>query len=257
MHAHVHAARRRPSRPARTSTGVAGPPASSSRGGERRRRVARRERAGDRPAHAVGQRSLGGWSLGGAHPAEAPLDRAVGERATRRRSRRRGAARSRGSPARAARLAPIEQPQQPVVGRARQAVEDGVEPRAPDALDARVDPEVERVDPASSIGRGYRPVGAARGRRVSWRRRAEGQRQRRRDHGARAAQLGGVDRVAAVRGAVRLERAEVAEAPGCGRKSSRSHAVRDRATTSRRSCARRRVIDCSVGVAMIASGFER
>ena len=82
------------------------------------------------------------------------------------------------------------------------------------------------------------------------------ERQRGCDHGAGAAQLGGLLGIATVGRAVGLERAEVAQPPGVGPEvvalarlgDGRCIAVVRRSTP---------MIDWSVGVAMIASGFDR
>ena len=189
------------------------------RGGERRRRVARRERARDRAVHAVGERTLGWVVVGGPHPAEARLDRTVGEErldAERGAHAQRDARdRPRGGTARA-----DEQPQQPVVGRAGQAVEDRVELRARGC--AR--PTRRSAGRARAPARQHRAE--ATGRRI-----ADGlagvSRVGDERNGVASGSVGsitvpgprssrGVDRVAAVRGAVGLERAEVAQAAGLG-----------------------------------------
>ena len=243
--------RRRPPRARTRTVAVRRSREQDRRRGERRGRVARRERRRDRPAHAVGQRALGDLVLG-PDPAEQRLDRAVGERGLDAHRRGELGPRTAGRRGCTDRHAADAEPQQAVIGRARQRVHDAR--RAPGCgASSRRRPRGRTPDRRNSSGSepkaGPSEARALRGGR--------GERQR-----AAAitvpgpAQLRGLQRVAAERRAVRLVAAVVAERPGCGRKSSRAHddwiafhsAWVLRATP---------VTDCSDGLAMIASGFER
>ena len=119
------------------------------RGGhERGGGVAGRERARDRAAHAVGERLLVLEVLEGAEPAEQRLHRAVREPGL---DRHRGgeAPHHLGSWRRDGARAGERTPDQPVVGCARQAVEEAVERRVAE----RLDPLLDRLRRACGPGR--------------------------------------------------------------------------------------------------------